>query len=214
MRKLITAAFVTLDGIMQAPGGRQEDPSDGFRYGGWVVPFADPAFARGTAENFGRPFDLVLGHRTYDMWAGYWPKIDADSADGTAEIANAFNRARKHVAARSRPELPWQNSQWLGKDAAAAVARLKEGNGPDLLTQGSGDFVQALLAADLVDELRLLTFPVTLGTGKRLWGEGVRPAAFRMTRSQVTPGGVIIAAYERDGEVRTGSFGPAESEPT
>ena len=141
------------------------------------------------------------------MWAGYWPKIDADSADGVAEIASDFNRATKYVAARSRPELPWRNSEWLGKDAAAAVAKLKHGDGPDLLTQGSGDFVQALLAADLVDELRLLTFPITLGTGKRLWGEGVRPAAFRLTRSLVTPGGVVIAAYERDGEVRTGSFG-------
>lgn len=206
MRKLITAAFVTLDGIMQAPGGRREDSSDGFRYGGWVVPYADPAFGKGTADNGGRPFDLVLGHRTYDMWSGYWPKFDVDSGGAGAEIANDFNRATKYVAAHSRPELPWRNSEWLGPDAAAAVARLKQGDGPDLLTQGSGDFVQTLLAADLVDELRLLTFPITLGTGKRLWGAGVRPAAFRLTRTAVAPSGVIVASYERDGDVRTGSF--------
>ena len=206
MRKLITAAFVTLDGIMQAPGGRQEDTEDGFRYGGWVVPYSDPAFGKGTADNQGRPFDLVLGHRTYDMWSGYWPKFDVESGGPGAEIANDFNRATKYVAAHSRPELPWKNSQWLGPDAAAAVARLKQGDGPDLLTQGSGDFVQTLLAADLVDELRLLIFPITLGTGKRLWGDGVRPAAFRLTRSVVSKSGVIIAAYERDGDVRTGSF--------
>ena len=206
MRKLITASFVTLDGIMQAPGGRLEDPSSDFRYGGWVVPYADEAFGRGTADNHGRPFDLLLGHRTYDMWADYWPLVDVRSAEGPAEIANDFNRATKYVAAHTRPELPWKNSEWLGPDAAAAVAKLKEGDGPDLLTQGSGDFVQTLLAADLVDELRLLIFPITLGTGKRLWGEGVRPAAFKLTRSVVTPSGVIITSYERDGDVRTGSF--------
>lgn len=206
MRKLITAAFISLDGVMQAPGGRLEDPSDGFAYGGWVFPFADGSFGRGTADNGGRPFDLLLGHRTYDMWSGYWPKVDVNSPDAPVDIANDFNRATKYVAAHARPELPWKNSEWLGKDTAAAVRKLKQGDGPDLLTQGSGDLVQTLLAEDLVDELRLLTFPITLGTGRRLWGDGVRPAAFRMTRSTITPTGVIIASYERDGEVRTGSF--------
>ena len=206
MRKLITAAFISLDGIMQAPGGRLEDTDDGFQYGGWVFPFADGSFGRGTADNQGRPFDLLLGHRTYDMWSGYWPKVDVNDPNGPADIARDFNRATKYVAAHARPELPWQNSEWLGKDAAAAVRKLKQGDGPDILTQGSGTFVQTLLAEDLVDELRLLTFPITLGTGKRLWGEGVRPAAFRLTRSVVAKSGVIITSYERDGEVRTGSF--------
>ncbi|MFL5574391.1 MAG: dihydrofolate reductase family protein [Gemmatimonadaceae bacterium] len=211
MRKLVTAAFLSLDGIMQAPGGPEEDPSGDFRYGGWVVPYADAAFGRGTAENFGRPFDLLLGRKTYDIFAGYWPDFDVDPssstfAAGAAEIANTFNHATKYVASRSRSEFAWQNSQWLGRDAAAAVRELKQGDGPDLLTQGSGDFVQTLLAADLVDELRLLIFPVALGTGKRLFGTGTRPAAFRLTRSVVASSGVILATYERDGDVRTGSF--------
>lgn len=211
MRKLVTAAFVSLDGVMQAPGGPDEDPSSGFRYGGWIWPYSDPAFERGTADNGGRPYDLVLGRRTYDIFADYWPHVDVDPrsptyAAGAAEIANAFNQATKHVASRSRPELAWQNSQWLGADAVGAVRALKQGDGPDLLTQGSSDFLQTLLAAELVDELRLLIFPLTLGPGKRLFGEGTRPAAFRLTRSVVASSGVIIATYERDGDVRTGSF--------
>lgn len=213
MRRLVTAAFVSLDGIMQAPGGPEEDPSGGFRYGGWMTPYADAAFARGTAENFGRPFDLVLGRKTYDIWAAYWPHLDVDPgsstfAAGVAEIANSFNRATKYVASRSRSELAWQNSQWLGSDAAAAVRELKRGDGPELLTQGSSDFVQTLLAADLIDELRLLIYPLVLGTGKRLFGEGTRPAAFRLTRSVASASGVIVATYERAGDVRTGSFAP------
>jgi dihydrofolate reductase len=145
MRKLVTAAFVSLDGVMQAPGGPEEDPSGGFRYGGWTAPYWDPTFAKGTAENACRPYDLVLGHRTYDMWSSYWPHVDVDPASSTfaaemAEIANTFNRATKYVAAHSRPDLPWQNSEWLGPDAAAAVRELKRGDGPDLLTQGSADF--------------------------------------------------------------------------
>lgn len=213
MRKLVTTAFVSLDGIMQAPGGPEEDPTSGFRYGGWIVPYADPAFGRGTAENFGRPFDLLLGRKTYDIFAAYWPHVDVDPDSSTfaaaqADIANSFNRATKYVASRSRSAFAWQHSQWLGRDAAAAVRALKQGDGPDLLTQGSGDFAQTLLAADLVDELRLLIFPVLLGTGKRLFGEGTRPAAFRLTRSVTSSSGVIIATYERAGDVRTGSFAP------
>jgi dihydrofolate reductase len=213
MRKLVTAAFVSLDGVMQAPGGREEDPSGGFRYGGWTVPYADGTFGRGTAENFGRPFDLLLGRRTYDIWAGFWPDVDVDPSSprysaGMADIANSFNRATKYVASRSRSAFDWQPSQWLGPDTAAAVRALKQGDGPDLLTQGSSDLVQTLLAEDLVDEIRLLIYPVVLGAGKKLLGTGTRPAAFRQTRSETSPTGVILAIYERDGEVRTGSFGP------
>lgn len=211
MRKLITPAFVTLDGVMQAPGGPDEDPSGGFGYGGWVVPYADPSLGRGTAENFGRPYDLLLGRKTYDIFAAYWPHVDVDPAASTfaagmAEIADSFNRATKYVASRSPAAFAWQNSQWLGSDAVAAVRELKRGDGPDLLTQGSSDFVQALLAADLIDELRLLIYPVTLGTGKRLFGTGTRPAAFTLTRSVASPSGVLVATYERAGDVRTGSF--------
>ena len=220
MRKLITAAFVSLDGVMQAPGAPEEDPTGGFRFGGWVFPFADPILGRGTAENGGRPYDLLLGRRTYDIFAAYWPYIDTDPnsptfAAGAAEIAREFNTARKYVASRSRSEFGWENSEWLGSDAAATVRELKRGEGPDLLTQGSGDFVQTLLAADLVDELRLLIFPITLGAGKRLFASGTRPAAFTMTRSVVAPSGVISVTYERAGDVRTGSFPsgpPSEAE--
>src|SRR5688500_516627 len=117
MRKLVTAAFISLDGVMQAPGGPEEDPSGGFRFGGWTAPYYDPAFAKGTAENSGQPFDLVLGRKTYDMWSGYWPKVDTDPdsndfAAEMAEIASSFNRATKYVAAHSPPDLSWQNSQW------------------------------------------------------------------------------------------------------
>jgi dihydrofolate reductase len=210
MRKLVTAAFVTLDGVLQAPGGPDEDPS-GFAHGGWAAPYWDDVVDHASEEGFGRPFDLLLGRRTYDIFAGYWPSVDVDPGSATfaaaqADVAHAFNRAVKYVASRSRSEFAWQNSRWLGPDAAAAVRALKQGDGPELVTQGSGDFAQTLLAADLVDELRLLTFPILLGTGKRLFGEGTRPAAFRLARSVTSPSGVVVATYERAGGVRTGSF--------
>jgi dihydrofolate reductase len=210
MRKLVTAAFVTLDGVLQAPGGPDEDPS-GFAHGGWAAPYWDDVVDHASEEGFGRPFDLLLGRRTYDIFAGYWPSVDVDPGSATfaaaqADVAHAFNRATKYVASRSRSEFAWQNSRWLGPDAAAAVRALKQGDGPDLVTQGSGDFAQTLLGADLVDELRLLIFPILLGTGKRLFGEGTRPAAFRLARSVTSPSGVLVATYERAGGVRTGSF--------
>lgn len=215
MRKLVTAAFVSLDGVMQAPGGPEEDPSGGFRHGGWIAPYSDPAFGRGTAENGGRPYDLLLGRRTYDIFAGYWPHVAVDPdaspfADAVAGIARAFNQATKHVASRSQTEFGWQHSRWLGPDTVAAVRALKEGDGPDLLTQGSGDLLQTLLAADLVDELRLLIFPVTLGGGKRLFGAGTQPAAFRLAASVTAASGVLLATYERAGPLRTGSMDVAQ----
>jgi dihydrofolate reductase len=211
MRKVVTPAFVSLDGVMQAPGGPDEDKSSGFEHGGWVVPYYDDAFGPGTAENFGRPFDLLLGRKTYDLFASYWPHIDVDPASSTfaadvATIANTFNDATKYVASRSPPELSWQNSRWLGKDAAAAVRELKRSDGPDLLTQGSSDFVQTLLAADLVDEVRLLIYPVLLGKGKRLFGDGTMPCAFKLTRTKTSASGVILATYERAGVLEAGSF--------
>jgi len=211
MRKLVTAAFVSLDGVMQAPGGPEEDPTGGFRFGGWTFPYWDETLAHGTAETFGRPFDLLLGRKTYDIFAAYWPYVAADPGKegpdaATDDIADVFGRATKYVASRTPRELSWKNSRWLGPDAAAAVAELKQGEGPDLLTQGSSDFLQTLFAADLVDEVRLLTFPVVLGGGKRLFGERVKPGAFHLARSLISPSGVILASYDRAGEVRTGSF--------
>jgi dihydrofolate reductase len=204
MRKVIAAAFVSLDGVMQAPGGPDEDRSGGFVHGGWIVPHADDTVPQGTAEPYGRPYDLLLGRRTYDIFAAHWPRIDADAEHGS--IARTFDAVTKYVASRSRPALAWRNSEWLGEDAAAAVRELKRGDGPDLLTQGSSDLLQTLFAADLVDELRLLTYPVVLGGGKRLFGQGTRPGAFTLTRFLTSPTGVVVAHYERAGDVRTGSF--------
>ncbi|MDF1503220.1 dihydrofolate reductase family protein [Roseisolibacter sp. H3M3-2] len=204
MRKVIAAAFVSLDGVMQAPGGPDEDTSSGFPFGGWIVPYADDTVPQGTAEPYGRAYDLLLGRKTYDIFAAHWPRIGDDAPHGS--IAQRFNAVTKYVASRARPELAWRNSEWLGEDAVAAVRALKEGDGPDLLTQGSGDLLQSLFAADLVDELRLLTYPVLLGTGKRLFGAGTRPGAFALTRTLTSPTGVVVAHYARAGDVRTGSF--------
>lgn len=212
MRKIIAAAFVSLDGVMQAPGAPEEDPTGGFELGGWLVPHFDETCGAAMGEMFERPFDLLLGRKTYDIFAAHWPHVPADAEEGDAQIAALFNRVTKYVASRSRPELAWQNSRLLGPDTAAALRELKLQDGPDLLTQGSSDLIQTLLAEDLIDELRLLTFPVVLGKGKRMLGEGAKPAAFRLTRSVTSPSGVVIASYARAGEVETGSF--ALEEPT
>ncbi len=212
MRKIIAAAFVSLDGVMQAPGGPDEDPTGGFEHGGWLVPHFDETLGAAIGEMFDRSFDLLLGRKTYDIFAAYWPYVPADAEEGDAQIAALFNRVTKYVASRSQPELTWQNSELLGPDAAAALRALKQEDGPDLLTQGSSELIQTLLAEDLIDELRLFTFPIVLGKGKRMLGHGPRPAAFRLVKSSTSPAGVVIAAYERAGKVETGSF--AMGEPT
>lgn len=215
MRKVVASAFVSLDGVMQAPGGPEEDPTGGFRFGGWTAPYWDDEIGQVMAELFGTSFELLLGRKTYDIFAAHWPYIDVDPssstfAAGEAEIARLFNDVTKHVASRSRREFSWRNTRWLGSDAAAAVRELKNGDGPQLLIQGSSDFVQTLLAADLIDEIRLLTYPVVLGNGKRFFGSGARPAAFAMVRSVAAPSGVVAATYRRAGAVKTGSFALAE----
>lgn len=217
MRKIIAAAFVSLDGVMQAPGGPGEDPTGGFEHGGWLVPHFDETLGSAIGEMFDRPFDLLLGRKTYDIFAAHWPYVQTDPAaedysEGDARISEQFGRVTKYVASRSQPELTWQNSELLGPDAAAALRALKQRDGPDLLTQGSSELIQTLLTEDLIDELRLFTFPIVLGKGKRMLGPGARPAAFRLVKSSTSPAGVIIAAYERAGEVETGSF--AMEEPT
>lgn len=213
MRKLIAAAFVSLDGVMQAPGGPDEDPTGGFGFGGWVAPYASEATGAAVDALFASPFELVLGRRTYDIFAAYWPHYPADpatpgySADA-ARIACAFNRTAKHVATHRAEGLAWANSRSLGPDIAATVRALKQQDGPVLLTQGSADLVQTLSAADLIDEYRLMIHPVVLGRGRRLFGERSTPGAMTVTTSLIAPNGVIIATYERAGAVRTGSFGP------
>jgi len=206
MRKVIVAAFVSLDGVMQAPGGPQEDTVGGFRHGGWVAGYWDDALDRSIGEDFRQPFDLLMGRRTYDIFAAYWPPVGEDPSSPNHAIGAAFNKAVKHVATHRPESLDWAGSRGLGEDVAGAVRDLKAGDGPPLLTQGSSELVHQLLAAGLVDELRLQTFPILLGKGKRLFDDSTDPAGFEIEKSAVTPKGVVIATYRRAGEVKTGDF--------
>ncbi|SDQ60748.1 Dihydrofolate reductase [Pseudoxanthomonas sp. CF385] len=202
MRKLIVAVMVSLDGVIQGPGGPDEDRSGGFALGGWAWPYASDDEAMDGL--FARPFSLVLGRRTYDIFAGYWPQVPSDAPHGG--IADAFNAATKHVATHHPDTLAWAHSQALGDDPVGALRTLKREDGPDLVTQGSSDLIHQLLASDVVDELRLLVYPVLLGRGKRLFDGDEHPAAFRLASSRTTPTGIVIGRYEREGDVRTGSF--------
>ncbi|TGP19211.1 MULTISPECIES: dihydrofolate reductase family protein [unclassified Mesorhizobium] len=208
MRKIIAATFVSLDGVMQAPGGPEEDPVGGFKFGGWTFHYFDEVAGAGLDELFSKPFALLLGRRTYDIFAAYWP-YQKDP------IADAFNPATKYVATHRPDSLTWQNTQSLGPDVVARLRELKQEDGPDLLIQGSGNLIQTLLANGLIDEIRLMTFPLLLGKGKRLFGDDAMPAAFKLVRSQATSTGVVMATYERGGEIKTGSFAteqPSEAE--
>ena len=208
MRRLIVAEFISLDGVIQSPGGPDEDPAGGFRFGGWVSPFADEETGRDVTELHARPFELLLGRRTYDIWAAYWPHVAEDSAG--SELADVFNRVPKHVATHRPDSLSWRNSRALNGDPGTAVLALKNHAEADILTWGSGDLVQQLLAVGLVDELRLQIHPVVLGRGKRLFGENAEPSAFKLAHSVVTDKGVVIAHYVRDGAVDTGTIGDAD----
>lgn len=202
MRKLIVLSFVSLDGVMQAPGGPEEDTSGGFQYGGWTVPYFDDFSGQVMDEQMSMPFDLLLGRKTYDIFAGYWPKQD----EAVNSVAALFNRATKYVVADSSPALAWENSVLIEGDVVSKLQDLKQQDGPMLQVHGSGNMIQTLLKNDLVDELWLKIFPVVLGSGKRLFAEGVVPAAFQLTETKVSPSGVIFANFARAGEVKTGSF--------
>jgi dihydrofolate reductase len=202
MRKVITGAFVSIDGVMQAPGGPQEDTTGGFQFGGWVVPYADEAFGQAVGELFSQPFDLLLGRRTYEIFAAHWPYAERGPDDF---IAKQFNSVTKYVATRSNDTLAWKGSVAL-HDAAKDVAKLKQENGPALVTQGSSDLIQTLLTNDLIDEIHTFTFPIVLGKGKKLFGPGTKPAAFKLADSAVTSTGITIASYERAGSVATGDY--------
>ena len=202
MRKVITGAFVSLDGVMQAPGGPKEDPTHGFELGGWVVPHIDEAFGKAIDDMFGQPFDLLLGRKTYEIFAAHWPYAE----DGDYDlIAKRFNNVTKYVATRSAMALTWTGSVAL-HDAVAEVNRLKRDDGPALVTQGSSNLIQSLLANDLIDEISTFTFPIVLGRGKKLFGDGAKPAAFTLVDHKVTNTGVIIARYQRAGAVVIGDF--------
>ncbi|WP_026613706.1 dihydrofolate reductase family protein [Ensifer aridi] len=202
MRKIIVGAFVSLDGVMQAPGGPQEDPIGGFDYGGWAAPYFDETMGQAVDEMFAKPFDLLLGRKTYDIFAAHWPYVGADDP-----IGPLFDRITKYVATRNPDlKLTWQNSQTLGPDAVATLKRLKDEDGPDLLTQGSTDFLQTLFSNDLVDEMYISFFPLVLGKGKKLFGRGTMPTALKLINSKVSGSGVTVNKYVRGGPVVTGSF--------
>jgi dihydrofolate reductase len=213
MRKIMVAALITLDGVMQAPGGPEEDPSGGFKFGGWLAGLEDDGIGPPLDELFRQAFDLLLGRRTYDIFAAYWPFIPTDPAaagyePGTAGIATAFNRVTKFVATHRPDSLGWENSQWLGKDPVAALRELKQGDGPVLLIQGSSVLIHTLLAEDLIDEVRLIVAPLMLGKGKRLFDDGTMPQSLKLVKSGVTQRGTLLVNYQRGGEVKTGSFAP------
>lgn len=201
MRKIVVLSFISLDGVMQAPGGPEEDTSGGFKYGGWTVPYWDDFSGQVMDEQLDMPFDLLLGRKTYDIFAGYWPKQDPGGS-----VAAPFNKAIKYVVSASSPKLTWEKSVLIEGDVVTKLKELKAGDGPMLQVHGSGNLIQTLLRNDLVDELWLKIFPVTLGPGKRLFAEGTVPAAFELTESKISPNGVIFANYKRAGAVKTGSF--------
>ncbi len=202
MRKIIVLSFITLDGIMQAPGGPDEDRSGGFKHGGWTVPYFDDFGGRVMAEQMGRPFDLLLGRKTYQIFAGYWPHHETDGDP----ISGGLNRATKYVVSKSLKKLDWGPSVLISRNVPAGIRKIKGQDGPDLQVHGSGNLIQTLLKHGLVDELWLKTFPITLGRGKRLFAEGTIPAAFKLVDSKVSPAGVLIANYVRAGAVKNGSF--------
>lgn len=197
MRKIVVLTFVSLDGVMQAPGGSEEDPSGDFNYGGWTVPYS---LGNTMSEQMSVPYDLLLGRNTYEIFAAYWPKRN----DGI--IATSLNKAKKYVVSDSNIDLTWGESMRIDGDVVGKIKALKEQEGPMLQVHGSSLLIQTLLKNDLVDELWLKIFPVTLGKGKRLFAEGTIPAAFELMESKTSPTGVIVATYKRAGEIKTGSF--------
>ncbi|HEU4801258.1 MAG TPA: dihydrofolate reductase family protein [Gemmatimonadales bacterium] len=201
MRKIIVGAMVSMDGVMQAPGGPTEDPTSGFKFGGWVMPYFDEVFGEEIDRLFQEKFDLLLGRKTYEIFAAFWPYYDEAAPDGG--IARLFNAIRKYAVSRSgEVDTSWTGSVLL-RDLAA-VKRLKQEDGPNLVTQGSTELVHALLADDLVDAMTIFTLPVVLGGGKKLFADGSAPHSFKLTRSRVSPNGLIVGHYERDGEIAIG----------
>ena len=203
MRKLKVTTFVTLDGVMQAPGGPDEDRSGGFAHGGWSVGYWDDQMGNVMGEFMGRPFELLLGRKTYEIFAAHWPR----STDPGADVLNS---ARKHVASRTLRSVDWNNSTLIKGDVATYVSELKKQSGPEIQVHGSGDLLQTLLKNDLVDELHVWTFPVVLGSGKRLFADGAVPAGLKVDAVTTSTTGVVIATYERAGAIKYGSFALAE----
>jgi dihydrofolate reductase len=198
MRKIIVLSFITLDGVMQAPGGPTEDQSGGFTYGGWTVPYFDDVLGGIMGEQMSTPFALLLGRKTFEIFASYWPHHAGEWP--------GINDATKYVASNTLSSHEWRNSVFLKGNVVDEIKKLKQQDAPDLQVHGSGNLIQTLLRHDLVDAFWLKIFPVTLGMGKRLFAAGAIPAAFKVSETKLTPTGVIVASYERAGEVKTGSF--------
>lgn len=201
MRKIVVLSFISLDGVMQAPGGPEEDTSGGFEFGGWTVPYFDEFSGNIMSEQMSMPFDLLLGRKTYDIFASYWPKQDPETLASVP-----FNKATKYVVSGTSPELTWEKSELIDGDVVARLKELKQQDGPVLQVHGSGNLIQTLLKNDLVDELWLKIFPITLGKGKRLFADGTIPVSYELAETKTSPSGVIFANYKKSGEVKTGSF--------
>jgi dihydrofolate reductase len=199
VRKIVVLTMISLDGVMQAPGGPEEDTSGGFKYGGWAMAHSDESFGDMLNEELSVPFDLLLGRKTYQIFAGYWPKQ-------TGSIADPFNKAKKYVVSDKGVDLTWEESILIHDDVVAKLKALKAEDGPMLQVHGSGVLIQTLLKNDLIDELRLRIFPNTLGAGKRLFAEGTMPATFELIESKALPSGIIIANYKGSGELKTNSL--------
>ncbi len=200
MRKLIVLSFVTLDGVMQAPGGPEEDTSGGFKYGGWTVGYWDDFMGKVMDKQMAQPFDMLLGRKTYEIFAAYWPNSEQQP------VADKLNKAKKYVVSTTLSKVDWNNSTLITTDIVNEIKKLKKQDGPEIQVHGSSNLIQTLLENDLIDEFRLKIFPVTVGTGKRLFGDGTIPASFKLLESKTSTTGVIAATYTRDGEIKTGSF--------
>ncbi len=198
MRKIIVLSFISLDGVLQGPGGPTEDTSGNFKYGGWTVPFFDEFLGQVMTEQMGKPFDLLLGRKTFELFASYWPQHQEEGA--------GINRATKYVASNTLTQHEWSNTIFLKGNVVGEIEKLKQQKGPDLQVHGSGNLIQTLLEHDLVDEFWLKIFPVTLGSGKRLFDKGSMPGSYTLVEAKSSPTGVIIANFRRAGEVKTGSF--------
>jgi dihydrofolate reductase len=195
-RKIIVLEHISLDGVIQAPGGPDEDTSEGFAHGGWIASYSDATLGTALRRQMNMPFDLLLGRKTFDIWAPYWPRH--------ADIWPGVNSATKFVVSNTITSSEWQPSVFLNGDIAEKVAKIKQQQGPDLHVWGSGNLIQTLIKHDLVDAFWLMIYPITLGRGKRLFADGTIPAAFKVTESIVTPNGVIVVNYERVGAIKTG----------
>ena len=200
MRKIIVLEHISLDGVIQAPGGPEEDTSNGFAYGGWTAPYSDETIGKVLQKQMNSPFDLLLGRKTFDIWAAFWPQH--------GDVWPGVNTATKYVVSNTMTSDEWQPSVFLNGDISEKVAKLKQEQGPDLHVWGSGNLLQTLIKHDLVDVFWLMLFPITLGAGKRLFADGTIPAAFKLTESIVGSNGVIIANYKRAGAITTGTAGP------